>query len=168
MKPYTQYELYTVVKNGKSSGTKMDKETAPILWFSIIRRLQKAKKMDMFPSGLPDLASRALFLMTASIFNWFWQKLHPKILGTNHKDWQGWIWPNWPLKGPYLARSYQKWPEMVKLNFRAEELKFASEINFHASRKATGLDWTKLASKGLDVARTGQYWPELVKPQFSS
>ena len=78
------------------------------------------------------------------------------------------IQPNWPLKGhiwPEMARNDQKWSNF---NFRAEELKFASEINFHSSRKATGLDWTKLASKGLYLARTGQYWQELAKPQFLS
>ena len=40
---------------------KMNKQTDPKLSSSIMRRLQKAKKMGMFPSGLPDLACRILF-----------------------------------------------------------------------------------------------------------
>ena len=122
----------------------------------------------MFPSELPDLACRALLLAAATIFNQFLRKLHQKILGANYKDWRGQIWPNWLLTGqiwPELASTGQIWPY---LNFQATDLKFASEVDFHASRKPTGLDLGYLASKRPDLARTGQYWPDLARSQFSS
>ena len=47
---------------------KMNKQTDPKLWSSIIRRLQKAKKMGMFPSGLSDFAKTGLFWLLLAKF----------------------------------------------------------------------------------------------------
>ena len=56
------------------------------------------------------------------------------------------------------------WPN---LNFQGRDLKFASKVGFHASKKPMGLDLGYLASKGPSLAKFGQICPDLAKPQFS-